>query len=174
MPGCLRQWFYLGQRFVKLVNEKQLPPACCSLNTIMKKIFFLFIASLFSLAIHAQQSWTVSHQKKVLLKNVEEDTEGNIIKIRRSALSLSGCLTITFKVNDGTVIRTLMADDSSRVGIKNWEKVKKTISISNTDLKKLFKGRNKILLYFTEIPKDPAKAAVVRMRPLHLCTLELK
>lgn len=139
----------------------------------MKKIFFLFIAAIFSLAIQAQQSWTVIHQKKTLLKNVEEDKEGNIIKIKKSTLSLSGCLTISFKVNDGTVIRTLMADDSSRVGIKSWENVKKTVSISNADLKKLFRGRNKIMLYFTEIPKDPAKAAVVRMRPLHLCTLEL-
>lgn len=140
----------------------------------MKKIIFLFFASLLSLATHAQQSWTVTHQKKTLLKNVEEDTEGNTIRIKKSTLSLSGCLTITFKVNDGTVNRTLMADDSSRVGLKSWEKVKKTISISNADLKKLFKGRNTIILYFTEIPKDPAKAAVVRMRPVHLCTLVIK
>ncbi len=174
MPGRFWEWFYLGQRVVKLVTGTQLSQAISSLNFYMKKIIFLFIASLFSLAIYAQQSWTVSHQKKTMLKNVEEDTEANIIKIRKSTLSLSGCLTISFKVNDGTVIRTLMADDSSRVGIKSWENVKKTISITNADLKKLFNGRNKIVLYFTEIPKDPAKAAVVRMRPLHLCTLVLK
>jgi len=173
LPGGLRQWLYLGQCIVKLVKRKQLSPVFISLIS-MKKILFFFCAVLLNLAVQAQQSWTVSHQKKVLLKNVEEDTEGNTIKIRKSALSQAGYLTITFKVNDGTVNRTLMADDSSRAGIKSWEKVKKTISLSNAELKKLFKGRNKVVLYFTEIPKDPAKAAVVRMRPVHLCTLVIK
>jgi len=38
----------------------------------------------------------------------------------------------------------------------------------------LFSGRTKLLFYFTEIPKDPAKAAVVRIRPVHLCTLVIE
>ena len=140
----------------------------------MKKLFLLITAFIFSMTIYGQQRWTVSHQKMVILKNVEEDPESNTITVTKSSLSQEGNLTFTFKINDGTVNRTLMADDSSRVGIKSWENIKKTTSISNAELKKLFNGRTKIMFYFTEIPKDPAKAAVVRMRPVHLCTLMLK
>ena len=140
----------------------------------MKKLFLLITVFIISMTIYGQQRWTVSHQKMVILKNVEEDPESNTITVSKSSLSQEGNLTFTFKINDGTVNRTLMADDSSRVGIKSWENIKKTTSISNAELKKLFNGRTKIMFYFTEIPKDPAKAAVVRMRPVHLCTLMLK
>ncbi|MBI5370928.1 MAG: hypothetical protein HZA79_02750 [Sphingobacteriales bacterium] len=140
----------------------------------MKKIIVLLSILCCSAALFGQQRWTVSHQKKTILKNVGEDEKKNIIQVKKAALSLPGCLTISFKINDGTVNRTLMADDSSRVGLKSWENVKKTISIKNADLKKLFNGQHKLLLYFTEIPKDPSKAAVVRMRPIHICTLILK
>jgi len=140
----------------------------------MKKLFLLITVFIISMTIYGQQRWTVSHQKMVILKNVEEDPESNTITVTKSSLSQEGNLTFTFKINDGTVNRTLMADDSSRVGIKSWENIKKTTSISNAELKKLFNGRTKIMFYFTEIPKDPAKAAVVRMRPVHLCTLVLK
>jgi len=140
----------------------------------MKKLLLLISAFVISMTIYGQQRWTVSHQKMVILTNVEEDPESNTITLSKSSLSQEGNLTFTFKINDGTVNRTLMADDSSRVGIKSWENIKKTTSISNAELKKLFNGRTKIMFYFTEIPKDPAKAAVVRMRPVHLCTLMLK
>lgn len=140
----------------------------------MKKLFLLITVFIISMTIYGQQRWTVSHQKMVILKNVEEDPESNTITVTKSSLSQEGNLTFTFKINDGTVNRTLMADDSSRVGIKSWENIKKTTSISNAELKKLFNGRTKIMFYFTEIPKDPAKAAVVRIRPVHLCTLMLK
>ena len=140
----------------------------------MKKLFLLITVFIISMTIYGQQRWTVSHQKMVILKNVEEDPESNTITVTKSSLSQEGNLTFTFNINDGTVNRTLMADDSSRVGIKSWENIKKTTSISNAELKKLFNGRTKIMFYFTEIPKDPAKAAVVRMRPVHLCTLMLK
>ena len=140
----------------------------------MKKIFLLITAFIISMTIYGQQRWTVSHQKMVILKNVEEAPESNTITLSKSSLSQEGNLTFTFKINDGTVNRTLMVDDSSRAGIKSWENSKKTTSISNAELKKLFSGRTKLLFYFTEIPKDPAKAAVVRIRPVHLCTLVLK
>ncbi|MBI3137160.1 MAG: hypothetical protein HYZ15_01100 [Sphingobacteriales bacterium] len=140
----------------------------------MKKTIVLLSILCCTATLFGQQRWTVSHQKKTILKNAGEDEKKNIIVINKATLSLSGCLTIRFKINDGTVNRTLMADDSSRVGLKSWENVKTTISVKNADLKKLFDGRDKLLFYFTEIPKDPAKAAVVRMRPLHICTLVLK
>lgn len=134
----------------------------------------LAAAFLFAGSLHAQQRWTVSYQKKIKLKSVEEDPENNTIRIKRSRLSAAGDLIITFAINDGTVNRTVMADDSSRSGIKNWENVNKKLSIKAAELQKLFQSRDKILFYFTEIPKDPEKAAVVRMRPVHLFTLVIK
>lgn len=139
----------------------------------MKKILFL-LALVFSTAIlSAQQQWTVCYRGKTCLKNGEEDPAGNLIKITKAGLAKKGDLTIRFKTDDGTVYRHLMADDQNRSGIKGWENIGTSFSISTAELKKLFNGRTKVLFYFTEIPKDPEKAALVRVRPVHLFTLEL-
>ncbi|MBN8686439.1 MAG: hypothetical protein J0M10_05455 [Chitinophagales bacterium] len=140
----------------------------------MKQLLVLIAVILLAGQLTAQQRWTLSYQKKVRLKSVEENPTANAITIKRASLKAASDLVITFKVNDGKVNRTVMADDSSRSGIKNWDKVKKTLTIKAAELRKLFKERDTILFYFTEIPKDPALAAVVRMRPVHLFTLVVK
>lgn len=140
----------------------------------MKPLLLFVAAFLLCGTVNAQQRWTVSYQKKIKLKSVEEDPETNTIGIKRSQLSAAGDLIITFKVNDGTVNRTVMADDSSRSGINSWENVPKTLTIKAAELRELFRSRDKVLFYFTEIPKDPDQAAVVRMRPVHLFTVVLK
>ena len=48
------------------------------------------------------------------------------------------------------------------------------LKISNTKLLSLFKKSNKLKIYTISLPKDPAKRAVVRVRRVHLVTLELK
>lgn len=137
----------------------------------MKKIFFLgLLLSAFFIS-GAQTSWSVSCSGKPILKNASEAPQKNVLSIKRSSLKKSGNITISFDKADSTSIRTLMADDSNRSGIKSWEDVTKPVVITNAELKQLFTGRNTIHFYFTEIPRDPAKAALVRVRPVHLCTV---
>ncbi len=140
----------------------------------MKKILLSAVFLLSLVAAQAQTRWTVSCSGKAVLKNVEEDPQKNTLRIKRSSLSKTGNITIAFASYDTSVIRTVMADDSTRVGLKSWEDVKKPLAISNADLKVLLTGRNRIDIYFTEIPRDPKKAALVRVRPVHLCTIRLQ
>ena len=140
----------------------------------MKRILLAAAFLLFLVASQAQTRWTVSCNGKAVLKNVSEGPQKNTFRIKRSSLSKTGNITITFASYDTSVIRTVMADDSSRVGLKSWEEVNKPLVISNADLKVLLTGRNRIDLYVTQIPRDPEKAALVRMRPIHLCTIRLQ
>jgi hypothetical protein len=61
--------------------------------------------------------------------------------------------------NDDELIRE---DDVSRV------------KISSKELKKAFAGKSKIKIFTIAVPTDPELAARVRVRRVHLCTLELK
>lgn len=139
----------------------------------MKKWFAISLLLFTGILAEAQQSWTVQYQQKTVLKKTAENPEKNIIRIKKSSLLKPGNLVISFTIHDGTVNRTLMADDSSRSGIKSWENVKKSIAVSTSTLKTLFKERSTLIFSVTEIPKDPAKAAVVRMRPVELFKLLL-
>lgn len=140
----------------------------------MKKLFIL-TSLLFTLfTMQAQTKWTVSCTGKAVLKNVTEDAEKNILKIKRTSLSKSGNISIAFDKKDTASIRTIMADDTNRSGLKSWEDVTKPVTITNAELQELFTGRNRIEFYYTEIPKDPAKAALVRIRPVHLCSVILQ
>ena len=127
-----------------------------------------------SVTMHAQQTWSISHQKKTVLKNVSEDPDNNVITISKALLNTTGCFVITFKAYDTAYTRTVMAYDTVRNGLKNWDDVKKKISIPNAELKSVMAGKNKINIYYTEIPKDPEKAALIRVRLIHICTIILK
>jgi hypothetical protein len=50
--------------------------------------------------------------------------------------------------------------------------VKKNWRISIEALKKLFDKGGELSFYFTEIPRDINKAMVIKVRPLHLCTVK--
>ncbi|MEQ1677694.1 MAG: hypothetical protein ABL876_13380 [Chitinophagaceae bacterium] len=85
-----------------------------------------------------------------------------------------GNITISFAKKDTASVITIMADDANRSGLKSWENVSQKITITSAELKELFTGRSKIVFYYTAIPRDPEKAAIVRMRPIHLCTVVLQ
>ena len=69
--------------------------------------------------------------------------------------------------------RTIMVDDSAGSGIKNWEEVKRQWQITTAELKQILQKSGDISFYFTEIPRDIDKAMLVRIRPVHLCTVKL-
>ena len=139
-----------------------------------KTLVFAFIGCLLSIAVQAQNNWCVSHNGKTLLRNVSEQPEKNQAAVTKSALMKTGYLQIKFNWLDTSVYRTIMVDDASGSGIRNWEEVKRSWRISNQELYKLFDGREQIKFYYTEIPRDVNKAMLIRIRPVHLCTLNRK
>jgi hypothetical protein len=140
----------------------------------MKKNIILLLLACSSLLLNAQMNWNIKYQKKDLLKNVSEDAAKNLVTITKASLKKSGSFTIAFNKPDTSNTYTLMVDDDNRSGIKSWDNVTKSVAITTAELKTLLLNRGKIHFYYTAIPKDPAKAAIVRMRPIHVCTLLLK
>lgn len=124
--------------------------------------------------MQAQQNWCVDYQKTSLLKKVSEDKEKNNVTITKSSLEKSGELVITFNLPDKSITRTVMADNIDGSGIESWEMVKKKLSVQVAVLKKMMADKEQIEFYMTEIPSDPEKAAVVRVRKIHLFTLRVK
>ncbi len=140
----------------------------------MKKIFTLLLLSVsIAIAANAQRSWDVRVQTKTMLKKAEENPEKNKVTIKRSLLSKKDLLTIKLNEPDTAYNITIEAFADDRSGLQSWEYKGKPLVIAGKDLKKLFIGRNKIQFHYMAIPKDPALAAVVRIRPVHICTVTL-
>jgi hypothetical protein len=116
----------------------------------------------------------VVHQQKALLKMVEERPGKNLITLSRTALLKKGSLAIYFSDYDTSMVRTVEANDTNRSGQQYWENVGKKLLIPNTDLLKLLNTHQRIILTYTEIPRDPEKAMLVRVRPIELCIIGLK
>ncbi len=140
----------------------------------MKKAILLTSLLFTFLTMQAQTKWSISLSGKVVLKNRTEDPEKNILKIKRPGLKKPGNITISFAKKDTASVITIMADDANRSGLKSWENVSQKITITSAELKELYTGRSKIVFYYTAIPRDPEKAALVRMRPIHLFTVVLQ
>jgi hypothetical protein len=140
----------------------------------MKKYVFLLFVTGASLVMNAQMTWSISHRNKPLLAKAAADPVKNSVTIAKSSLSKSGSLLITLNNRDTSYTITLMADDENHAGIKAWEKITKPVMISNAELKNLFAGKKVIHFYYTAIPTDPQKAMLVRIAPVHICTIRLK
>ncbi len=140
----------------------------------MKKFFFITLLTGFALAADSQQNWDVIFKKKTLLKNVEENIAANMITIKKSDLNSKNPFTIKFNNQDTANIITLEAYTDSRSGLQSWKFTGKQIIIKGADFKKLFSGQSRIHFHYMAIPKDPALAALVRIRPIHVCTVVLQ
>ena len=137
------------------------------------KYSILFLALLFSVSTgNAQYKWCVSMLGKTKLKNVEENREGNVVMVTTAELNKPGWFEIKFNKYDTAMRRTVFVNDASGSSMQNWEEVKKSWKISTNELKKLLEKGGNLSFYFTEIPRDINKAMLVKVRPLHLCTVK--
>ena len=139
------------------------------------KYSILFLALFFSVSTgNAQYKWCVSMLGKTKLKNVEENREGNMVMVTTAELNKPGWFEIKFNKYDTAMRRTVFVNDSSGSGMQSWEEVKKNWRISTYVLKKLIEQGGILRVYFTEIPRDINKAMLVKVRPMHLCTINRK
>jgi hypothetical protein len=126
----------------------------------------------FGNALNAQYTWCVSIQGKVKLRHVEENREGNVVLLSLEELNKAGYFHINFSRSDTAMRRTIFVDDSAGSGMQNWEEVKKQWKIPTSQLKTLIDKGGDLSFYYTEIPRDINKAMVVKVRPVHLCTVK--
>ena len=142
----------------------------------MNKLFLILLFTFGAFMAGAQTGWTVSYQKKVLLKNAAEDMTKNVVNIKKSTLKSTVFLQLN-PVDADTAYNIAVGAEAvgeEFTGLTSWEYNGKAVSISGTELKTLFTGRKKLAFYYTAIPKDPNLAAVVRVRKVHICTVNLK
>ncbi|MCW3073461.1 MAG: hypothetical protein JWP69_530 [Flaviaesturariibacter sp.] len=137
---------------------------------------FLIIALLFSMLCVAQEedSWQVTHNKTVLLKASTESEAKNTITIKRSDLQKTGFLTLNYsdKTAQRGWERSIILYSKTDLALNTQKGA--TWKISNAILRLLSKNRNKLLLYTIALPTDPAIRARVRVRRVHLCTIEIR
>lgn len=139
------------------------------------KQLFLFISLLLSTAaLQAQYTWCVKWNGKTILKAVAEQEEKNIVSLTDASLKSIGYFEIDFSRSDTSMRRTILVNDGSGSGLSSWEEVKRKWRIPNKELSKMLEGRDQLKFYYTEIPRDVNKAMLVRVRPVHLCTINRK
>lgn len=137
-----------------------------------KSILLAVVCWLLSTSVQAQYTWCVSIQGKIKLKHVAENKEKNIVVLSPDELNKPGYFNIHFNTYDTAMRRTIFVDDATGSGIQSWEEVKRRWRIPIGELKKLIEQGGELAFYFTEIPRDINKAMVVKIRPLHICTVK--
>lgn len=139
----------------------------------MKKVILIVLSLAVSTMVQSQENWTVGYGKKIILKNVAEDQVKNTFSVSNSGIGKSSLFITLHKVDTANNV-TLMVYTEDRNGLKNWDYTGKKITIPGNEIKKLLQEHKKLLFYYTAIPKDPALAAVIRVRQIHVCTVTLK
>lgn len=142
----------------------------------MKNLLLLVTFLSTAFISQAQDSWKIKLNQKVLLSAAAEDETKNSKKIKRTELNKPGYLEVLYKempVKTGWQ-RSLLLFDENDMELWRKDNSKAAVKISNATLKKLFAGKTRIKIYTISLPTDPNKAAAVRVRRVHLCTLELK
>ena len=138
------------------------------------KTFLLIATMLFSSAAFTQDTWKVSHNGKLKLESSEESTEKNIVEIKSADFSKKSFLQIAYKESTPQKDwkREIMIYDPSDNELSRQKGSR--LKIQNSSLRNLFKKSKTLMVYTMALPSDPAQAALVRVRRVHLCTLVLK
>jgi hypothetical protein len=140
------------------------------------KTISLFVSTLviMSLVNSQSDSWKIFHNDKLLLNATVENESKNLLQIKRNEFDKSGQLTIEYKEESPTEDwqRTIgIVDVMDSTLFENTGS--NTVNISNATMKDLITNHDKIKIYTWSLPKDPGKAALVRIRRTHLCTIEI-
>ncbi len=129
-----------------------------------------------SLISPAQDSWKVKLNSKVILSAVTENEITNTKKLNTANLNKKGSLDILYKqakTMDGWK-RSLLFFDENDNELFRKDSIGATTRFSNSTIKEWVAGKKKLKIYTVSLPTDPNKAAAIRVRRVHLCTLELE
>ncbi|SRR5258706_7817629 len=137
----------------------------------------LIIVSFFAFAQEGV-SWSIQHNKKKIFSASEENVQKNVISVSLSDLKAKYNFIIAYSEMKTTTNRNKWI---RTIGIYNeadkelYRKDTGMVKLPDIQLKKmLLENNNTIKIYTWALPKDPKEAARVRIRRVHLCTIELK
>lgn len=122
--------------------------------------------------------WKITLNKKVALTGTNfEDTVANRLQLRKEDLGNNNLFKVEYfdkneKRGKGSWVRTIVFTDSVETELVKKDSTLQ-IMLYNKDLLKLIWARKKIYIYTWSYPPDPSMAAVIRIRRLRLCVLEL-
>ena len=139
------------------------------------KLLFTLLISTFALIASAQDggSWKVTYNNRTVLSATKEDTTQNKIRIKRSGLKHKGYVVVNFTEGkkqtgwDRTI--TINGDNDAQLISKDGHIFK----IANSKLYSLTKGQHKLTVYTIATPSDPKMKALVRVRRVQLCSIQL-
>lgn len=139
----------------------------------MQKLVVLLLLGFMSLTGGAQTGkWMIKLNGKAVIATATENKDVNTKKIKSSDWKKKNSfLEIIFTENEpDTWKRSFLFNDEAGQQLMRRDSVTK-IKISLTELRKTFAGKKEISIYTIVSPLDPT--ALIRMRPIHLCTLKL-
>jgi len=147
----------------------------------MKRLFLLFSFSFIYILSQSQpvkaDSWKIKWNKKTILESSKENEAANTKKIKQAELKKNYSLEISYKESDTQKEkawkRSFIFFDEADKELLRKDNTRST-KLTAAELKKLFGDKKKIKIYTIAIPSDPDLAARVRVRRVHLCTLELQ
>ncbi len=138
----------------------------------MKTLTIFLISIAVSLAIKAQQSWTISLNDKIVLKSNEPYEDANQVKIKSKDWNKNGWFRIdlTEDAQNGWPHKLQITDGNSVV-LYEKDSVSTGFQMTSQDLRKLVKGSKTIKFYIIINPPNPMMGAPSRMN--HLCTIKI-
>jgi hypothetical protein len=149
----------------------------------MRVLLFILGFSLVGFVSPAQMetmkvdSWKIKWNNKTVLETSREDESSNTIKIKKDDLKKKYTLEIVYKEGDVANTknwkRSILFYDDADNGLMTKDSTR-SVKLSAAQLKKLFGDKKTVKIYTMAIPTDPDLAARVRVRRVHLCTLELR
>ncbi|HUQ96714.1 MAG TPA: hypothetical protein VM010_03545 [Chitinophagaceae bacterium] len=139
----------------------------------MKLFFLCFILTFSNAHITAQDRWTITNRKKEVFAATIEDTTANRVTLTPEDLKNCGVLKIQYTEMPERAgwQRSLLLYDSN--GNERKKITATRLKLRHRTLRQLGKNTRQLFLYTTSLPADPAVAATVRVRRVHLCTLIL-
>jgi hypothetical protein len=122
-------------------------------------------------------SWKIKWDKRTIVETGKEDELGNSKSIKKGELDRDYYLEIKYKESsvqkEKEWMRSfLLYDENDRELIRKDST--REVRISAAELKTFFGDKAKIRIYTISLPTDPNMAARIRVRRVHLATLELK
>lgn len=157
---------------VTICNDNLLKSSAIEKNNSMKLIVFLAAIFISITNSSAQMgSWTIKLNNKKVISTAKEDEKANCKKLKISDWNKNGNLEILYKESEpNTWIRSFLFYDEDDNEIKRIDSTTHS-TIPIKQLRNLFQGKKKLIIYTVIAPVDPSIA--IRIRRVHLCTLLL-
>ncbi len=125
--------------------------------------------------VRSTDNWEICFNKQSIFKGTD-DQLNKIAFLKAAGIEKNDCITITYKMEnvDTGWKRTFYINDSADNNIKTIVLNKQTgsVSVNASVLQEMIDKKQPVFIYTTSLPKDPSKAAVVRVRRIFLCKIE--